>query len=72
MYQTQPTEGEPLIAPSTTDHPLYDSVVEACRTPGSAFTASATQPGISPATGQPGAVSVIRTWTAFVSSMAMV
>lgn len=30
--QTQtPTEGEPLIAPSTTDHPLYDSVVEACR-----------------------------------------
>ena len=29
MYQpqTQPTEGEPLIAPSTTDHPLYDSVV---------------------------------------------
>lgn len=34
MYepQTQPGEGEPLIAPSTTDHPLYDSVVEACRT----------------------------------------
>ena len=33
MFQpkTQPTEGEPLIAPSTTDHPLYDSVVEACR-----------------------------------------
>lgn len=30
--QTQTlTEGEPLIAPSTTDHPLYDSVVEACR-----------------------------------------
>lgn len=25
-------EGEPLIAPSTTEHPLYDSVVEACRT----------------------------------------
>ncbi|HSF92949.1 MAG TPA: iron-sulfur cluster assembly protein, partial [Paracoccaceae bacterium] len=25
-------EGEPLIKPSTTDHPLYDSVVEACRT----------------------------------------
>ena len=24
-------EGAPLIAPSTTDHPLYDSVVEACR-----------------------------------------
>ena len=27
-----PAEGTPLIAPSTTDHPLYDSVVEACRT----------------------------------------
>ena len=25
-------EGAPLIAPSTTDHPLYDSVVEACKT----------------------------------------
>ncbi len=25
-------EGTPLIAPSTTDHPLYESVVEACRT----------------------------------------
>ncbi|GLK63630.1 SUF system Fe-S cluster assembly protein [Paracoccus kondratievae] len=25
-------EGDPLIAPSTTGHPLYDSVVEACRT----------------------------------------
>jgi FeS assembly SUF system protein len=25
-------EGTPLIAPSTIDHPLYDSVVEACRT----------------------------------------
>lgn len=25
-------EGAPLIAPSTTDHPLYDSVLEACRT----------------------------------------
>ena len=29
--QTQ-LEGTPLIAPSSTDHPLYDSVVEACRT----------------------------------------
>ena len=32
--QTAPTalpEGAPLIAPSTTDHPLYDSVVEACQ-----------------------------------------
>ncbi|MCI5042573.1 MULTISPECIES: SUF system Fe-S cluster assembly protein [Donghicola] len=25
-------EGAPLIKPSTTDHELYDSVVEACRT----------------------------------------
>ena len=24
-------QGAPLIAPSTIDHPLYDSVVEACR-----------------------------------------
>ncbi len=24
-------EGTPLIAPSSTDHPLYDAVVEACR-----------------------------------------
>jgi FeS assembly SUF system protein len=24
--------GEPIIAPSSTDHPLYDAVVEACRT----------------------------------------
>ena len=24
-------EGAPLIAPSSTDHPLYDSVVEACK-----------------------------------------
>ena len=29
---TEPQEGAPLIAPSTTDHPLYDSVVEACKT----------------------------------------
>ena len=28
----EPIEGTPLIQPSTTDHPLYDSVVEACRT----------------------------------------
>ena len=27
-----PVEGTPLIRPSTTDHPLYDEVVEACRT----------------------------------------
>ena len=33
MTEVQPKiEGAPLIAPSTTDHPLYDSVVEACRT----------------------------------------
>jgi len=25
-------QGTPLIAPSSTDHPLYDSVVAACRT----------------------------------------
>ena len=25
-------EGTPLIRPSSTEHPLYDSVVEACRT----------------------------------------
>ncbi len=28
---TPPLEGTPLIAPSTTDHPLYDQIVEACR-----------------------------------------
>jgi len=27
-----PMEGAPLIKPSTTDHPLYDGIVEACRT----------------------------------------
>ena len=27
-----PLEGTPLIRPSTTDHPLYDDVVAACRT----------------------------------------
>jgi FeS assembly SUF system protein len=27
-----PMEGTPMIAPSTTDHPLYDTIVEACRT----------------------------------------
>lgn len=27
-----PVEGTPLIKPSTTEHPLYDSVVDACRT----------------------------------------
>ena len=28
----EPLEGEPLIQPSSTDHPLYDQVVDACRT----------------------------------------
>jgi FeS assembly SUF system protein len=28
----EPLEGAPLIAPSSTDHPLYDAVVEGCRT----------------------------------------
>ncbi|MCB2160334.1 MAG: DUF59 domain-containing protein, partial [Rhodobacteraceae bacterium] len=28
----EPIEGTPLIKPSTTDHPLYESVVDACRT----------------------------------------
>lgn len=27
----EPLEGTPLIAPSSTEHPLYDQVVEACR-----------------------------------------
>ena len=27
-----PAEGEPLVGASTPEHPLYDSVVEACRT----------------------------------------
>lgn len=29
---TEPLEGAPLIKPSTVDHPLYEPVVEACRT----------------------------------------
>jgi FeS assembly SUF system protein len=28
----EPLEGAPLIAPSSTDHPLYEQVVDACRT----------------------------------------
>lgn len=27
-----PVEGTPMIAPSSTDHPLYDAIIEACRT----------------------------------------
>lgn len=30
-YATEPLEGAPLIAPSSTEHPLYEQVVEACR-----------------------------------------
>ena len=30
--QSQTLEGAPLIRPSSTDHPLFDSVIEACRT----------------------------------------
>jgi FeS assembly SUF system protein len=29
---TSPTEGDPLIRPSSTEHPLYERIVEACRT----------------------------------------
>lgn len=29
---TDKVEGAPLIRPSTTDHPLFDQVVDACRT----------------------------------------
>jgi len=28
---TNPVEGAPLIAPSNTEHPLFDSIIEACR-----------------------------------------
>jgi FeS assembly SUF system protein len=31
-HPSPPLEGTPLIEPSSTDHPLYDAVVEACRT----------------------------------------
>ncbi|MBN2630709.1 MAG: DUF59 domain-containing protein [Rhodobacteraceae bacterium] len=31
MNSQADVEGTPLIKPSSTDHPLYDSVVEACR-----------------------------------------
>ena len=30
-HSPDPVEGAPLIAPSTTEHALYDQVVEACR-----------------------------------------
>ena len=32
MTSVEKIEGAPLIAPSSTDHPLSDDVVEACRT----------------------------------------
>ncbi|RMH49009.1 MAG: SUF system Fe-S cluster assembly protein [Alphaproteobacteria bacterium] len=32
MDADRPAEGDPLIRPSTTDHPLYEAVVDACRT----------------------------------------
>ncbi|WP_425043810.1 SUF system Fe-S cluster assembly protein [Primorskyibacter sp. S87] len=31
-HSTEPLEGAPLIAPSTVNHPLYEPVVDACRT----------------------------------------
>lgn len=31
MTQAEKIEGAPLIAPSTTEHPLYEQVVQACR-----------------------------------------
>ena len=31
-HPSPPLEGTPLIEPSSTNHPLYDAVVEACRT----------------------------------------
>lgn len=31
MKMQDQTEGKPLIKPSTTDHPLYPQIVEACR-----------------------------------------
>ncbi|MFO7771807.1 SUF system Fe-S cluster assembly protein [Roseovarius gahaiensis] len=30
-HSPEPLEGTPLIAPSSTEHPLYDQIVEACR-----------------------------------------
>ncbi|WP_420863171.1 SUF system Fe-S cluster assembly protein [Algirhabdus cladophorae] len=32
MTDATPIEGTPLIKPSSTDHPLYDNIVEACKT----------------------------------------
>ncbi|WP_424971684.1 SUF system Fe-S cluster assembly protein [Dinoroseobacter sp. S76] len=30
--ETSPMEGAPMIRPSSTDHPLHEQIVEACRT----------------------------------------
>ncbi|MCF6445378.1 SUF system Fe-S cluster assembly protein [Nereida sp. MMG025] len=32
MNDATPMEGTPLIKPSNTEHPLYDNIVDACRT----------------------------------------
>jgi len=32
MSDESPVEGTPLIAPSSTDHPLYDNIVDSIRT----------------------------------------
>lgn len=32
MNDHTPMEGQPLIAPSSTDHALYEQIVDACRT----------------------------------------
>jgi FeS assembly SUF system protein len=32
MLEDAPVEGTPLIAPSNTDHPLYDNIVDGIRT----------------------------------------
>ena len=32
MTEHTPMEGTPLIKPSSTDHPLHEQIVEACRT----------------------------------------
>ena len=32
MTEHTPMEGTPLIEPSSTDHPLHEAIVEACRT----------------------------------------
>ena len=32
VEQSEQLQGTPLIKPSTTDHPLYETIVDACRT----------------------------------------